>query len=47
LRKEVFAPWFEGVSNMKIIWDQLIDGMERGTLVWCYPSAVPWCTGFV
>eukprot|EP00730_Choanoeca_flexa_P017252 TRINITY_DN8284_c0_g1_i2.p1 TRINITY_DN8284_c0_g1~~TRINITY_DN8284_c0_g1_i2.p1 ORF type:complete len:618 (+),score=185.52 TRINITY_DN8284_c0_g1_i2:235-2088(+) len=30
IRKEVFAPWFEGVSNMEILWDQIMDGMERG-----------------
>ncbi len=30
MRKEVFAPWFEGKFNIELIYRQIIDGMERG-----------------
>ncbi|EDQ87942.1 uncharacterized protein MONBRDRAFT_32975 [Monosiga brevicollis MX1] len=29
LRKEMFAPWFEGGDNADIIFEQIVDGLER------------------
>ena len=30
MRKEVFAPWFEGKQNIELIYRQIVDGLERG-----------------
>ncbi|EGD76181.1 hypothetical protein PTSG_00887 [Salpingoeca rosetta] len=33
LRKECFAPWFEGTANLQLVYSQIMDGMIRGFYV--------------
>lgn len=32
-RKQAFLPWFEGMDNLELIYQQVWDGMERGMYV--------------